>query len=104
VSGAASGLLCERYLEELKGAPILFSGNVIGRANKAKHICNLAGFVKLNFIFSPHCGQLIAKDFREILISRLVPFLFGIKETAYFCQLADVQPKASAKASYYKVN
>ncbi len=29
-------LLCERYLEKLKGAPILFSGDVIGRANKAK--------------------------------------------------------------------
>jgi len=31
-------LLCERYLGGLKGAPILFTRNIVARANKTEHI------------------------------------------------------------------
>jgi hypothetical protein len=96
--------LCERYLGELKGCPILFSRDVIAWADKAEHICNLPYFVKFGLVFIFFRGQFAAKNFREILMSRPVSFLFGIEKTANFAQLAGIQPKAATARTFIDLN
>ncbi len=48
--------LYERQAGKLKSSPILFSRDVIARANKAEHICNLPYLVKLSLVFGFYRG------------------------------------------------
>lgn len=67
-AGVSNGVNCgerlgsvrfrEHCLRGLKGPPILFSRNVIARADKAEHICNTLRFVGFGF----HFGKLIVKN------------------------------------------
>jgi len=70
--------------------------SIIARADKAEHICDLSGLGELSLVFSLHCVELVTKDFGKILFCGLFSFVFSIEETAYFPQLAGVEPKAAA--------
>ena len=54
-SGAVD-ILSQKHPEELKCSPILFSRDVIARADKAEHIRNFLHFFKFGLIFGFHRG------------------------------------------------
>ncbi len=86
----------ERRRGGLKGAPILFVGDVVAWADKAKHVRYLAGFIEFYLIGGFHRSKPGTEDFGEILLGGLVSFLFGVKQAADTAQLSGVEPETTA--------
>ena len=76
----------------LECAPVLFSGDVVGRANPFEDSSDLLGLLELCLVCGLHLCEGISEDLIEIFVSGLMPLLFGFEHGADLAELTGIEP------------
>jgi hypothetical protein len=85
----------QRCATGLKSTPALFSGDVVGRANKPEHIGYFSGLGELFLVFGVHGREVGTEEVLKILMCCFSALVFRIEEASDFAEFAGIEPEAA---------